>query len=256
MPQGERLQKLLARAGLGSRRACEELLRQGRVTVNGEVARLGQSADPATDLIAVDGRPLAARAQPRYVVLHKPAGVVCTVHDPQGRATVLDLVQAPGRLYPVGRLDYDSEGLLLLTDDGELAYRLTHPRYEVEKEYHVLVQGRPDAVALRRWRQGRVLAGERPAPARVEELRPEGDDTWLRVVIHEGRKRQVRLTAEALGHPVRRLVRVRLDGLRLGNLAAGQWRALSAAEVETLRHAVGLGEADEARGRGGEGATR
>jgi 23S rRNA pseudouridine2605 synthase len=240
MPGPERLQKILAHAGLGSRRACEELIRQGRVTVNGQVAHLGLSANPERDQIALDGKPLPAQEQPTYVLLHKPAGVVSTARDPQGRPTVLDLVQSPARLYPVGRLDYDSEGLLLLTDDGELAYRLTHPRYQVEREYHVLVQGRPDHAAMRRWREGSVLLDERPAPARVELLRPEGDGTWLRVIIHEGRKRQVRLTAEALGHPVRRLVRVRLDGLKLGNLAAGEWRPLATEEVVRLRRAVNL----------------
>lgn len=237
----ERLQKLLARAGLGSRRACEELLRQGRVTVNGQVARLGQSADPAQDQVAVDGRPLELPTAPAYIVLHKPAGVLSTVRDTHGRPTVLDLVPSCPRLYPVGRLDMASEGLVLLTDDGELAYRLMHPRYEVEKEYHVLVRGRPDDATLRRWRQGRVLAGQRPAPARVERLRPEGEDTWLRVVLHEGRKRQVRLTAQALGHPVRRLIRVRIDGLRLGGLSAGVWRELREEEVAGLREVVGLG---------------
>lgn len=232
--QRERIQKILARAGLGSRRACEELLRQGRVTVNGEVARLGQSADISRDEVAVDGRPVSIRQGHTYIVLHKPAGVVCTARDTHGRPTVLDLVPSEVRLYPVGRLDLASEGLVLLTDDGELAYRLMHPRYGVEKEYHVLVQGHPGRDTLARWQRGEVLAEGRPAPARVSVLRREGADTWLRVVLHEGRKRQVRLTAEALGHPVRRLIRVRLGSLRLGNLPVGAWRELGEEEVAAM----------------------
>ncbi len=236
----ERLQKVLARAGLGSRRACEEIIRQGRVTVDGRVAYLGQSVDPQREEIRVDGRPLHFPKNPTYLLLYKPPGVVCTVRDTHGRPTVLDLVSATARLYPVGRLDLESEGLLLLTDDGELAYRLTHPRYGVEKEYHVLVKGRPSTKTLSRWRSGEVALEERPAPARVEMLRAEGENTWLRVILHEGRKRQIRLVAEALGHPVQRLIRVRLDGLRLGELSPGAWRALRPEEVARLRRAVGL----------------
>lgn len=236
----ERLQKVLARAGLGSRRACEELIRQGRVTVNGQVARLGQTVDPGREEILVDGQPLYLPERPTYLLLHKPPGVICTVRDTHGRPTVLDLIPATVRLYPVGRLDLESEGLLLLTDDGELAFRLTHPRYGVEKEYHVLVEGRPTLETLSRWRSGQVALEERPAPAQVEVMRVEGENTWLRVVLHEGRKRQIRLVAEALGHPVRRLIRVRLDGLRLGKLPPGVWRALKPEEVARLRQAVGL----------------
>jgi len=236
----ERLQKVLARAGLGSRRACEEVIRQGRVTVDGRVAHLGQSVDPRRQEVRVDGRPLHFPEKHTYLLLHKPPGVLSTVRDPHGRPTVLDLVPAPTRLYPVGRLDRESEGLILLTDDGELAYRLTHPRYQVEKEYHVLVEGHPSLEVLSRWRSGRVPLEERPAPARVEVLRTEGEMTWLRVVLREGRKRQIRLVAEALGHPVRRLVRVRLDGLRLGKLPPGAWRPLRPEEVARLRRAAGL----------------
>ncbi len=240
MPQ-ERLHKVLARAGVASRRACEDLIRQGRVTVNGEtVTVMGYRVDPEKERICVDGRPVRLKTAPTYLLLHKPAGVLSTAGDPHGRRTVLDLVRPATRLYPVGRLDLESEGLLLLTDDGALAHRLTHPRYGVEKEYHVLVQGTPSPEVLRRWREGRVLADERPAPARVWVLRREGEDAWLRVVLHEGRKRQIRRTAEALGHPVNRLIRVRLDGLRLGRLPAGRWRALTPAEVQALRRVVGL----------------
>lgn len=236
----ERLQKVLARAGLGSRRACEEIIRQGRVTVDGKVAHLGQSVAPDREQVQIDGRPLHFPDKPTYLLLHKPPAVVCTIRDTRGRPTVLDLVSTTARLYPVGRLDLESEGLLLLTDDGELAYRLTHPRYGVEKEYHVLVEGRPSPETLARWRSGQVALEERPAPAQVEVLRTEGKDTWLRVVLHEGRKRQIRLVAEALGHPVQRLIRVRLDGLRLGKLPPGAWRALGPEEVARLKRAVGL----------------
>lgn len=245
----ERLHKVMAQAGVASRRASEELIRQGRVTVNGAVAtEMGVLVDPAHDRIAVDGRPLPSPATCSYILLHKPPGVLSTVRDTRGRPTVLDLIQPalsgaegpPARLYPVGRLDLESEGLLLLTDDGALAYRLMHPRYQVEKEYHAFIQGRPAAATLQRWREGRVFVDERPAPARVEVLRHRGSDTWLQVILHEGRKRQVRRTAEALGHPVLRLVRVRLDGLTLGDLPAGRWRNLTAPEVTALQRAVGL----------------
>ncbi len=238
----ERLQKVLARAGLGARRVCEEIIRQGRVTVDGQVARLGQSVDLQREEVRVDGRPLHFPEKPTHLLLHKPPGFLCTVRDTRGRPTVLDLVPATTRLYPVGRLDLESEGLLLLTDDGELAYRLTHPRYGVEKEYHVLVAGRPSPETLSRWRSGQVMLEERPAPAQVEVLRTERENTWLRVVLHEGRKRQIRLVAEALGHSVQRLIRVRLDGLRLGSLPPGTWRALRPEEVIRLRRAAGLRE--------------
>lgn len=226
----------MAHAGVASRRACEEMIRQGRVTVNGvTVTQMGLRVDPARDRICVDGELLSFPSTHTYILLHKPAGVVCTASDTHGRPTVLDMVSSAERLYPVGRLDMDSEGLLLLTDDGELAYRLTHPRYEVEKEYHLLVRGVPDNRALWRWRKGRVLSGERPAPAWVEVLHRGEQGTWLRVVLHEGRKRQVRRTAEALGYPVIRLIRMRQDGVHLGDLPVGHWRELTAQELASLR---------------------
>ncbi|MCX8068087.1 MAG: rRNA pseudouridine synthase, partial [Anaerolineae bacterium] len=179
----ERLQKILARAGYGARRACEDLIRQGRVTVNGEVAQLGQKADPDRDRIEVDGRPIRLPRAFTYIALHKPPGVLSDEGDGTGRRpTVLDLVQHPARLFPVGRLDLRSEGLVLLTDDGNLAFRLTHPRFGHEKEYHVLVEGRPSEETLQRWREGVELDGETTAPAQVEILRTEGERTWLRVV--------------------------------------------------------------------------
>ncbi len=237
----ERLQKFLARAGVASRRHAEALILAGRVQVNGQpVTQLGAKVQPDTDAVQVDGRPVQVPAARIYLLLHKPAGVVTTASDPQGRQTVLDLLppslQAE-RLFPVGRLDLDSEGVLLLTNDGAFALRLTHPRYEQEKEYHALVRGRPTPAALEQLRRGLLLPGEaRPtAPAQARFLRAGGDDaSWLSVTLHEGRKRQVRRMLAAVGHPVLRLVRVRVGGLRLGDLPAGQWRALNAAEVEKL----------------------
>ncbi|MBC7227740.1 MAG: rRNA pseudouridine synthase [Thermoflexales bacterium] len=232
----ERLQKILARAGYGARRECEDLIRQGRVTVNGRVAQLGQKADPKRDRIEVDGRPIRLPRRFTYIALHKPPGVLSDEGDGSGRhPTVLDLVQHPARLFPVGRLDLRSEGLVLLTDDGDLAFRLTHPRFGHEKEYHVLVEGRPTEETLRQWRQGVDLDGEMTAPAQVEVLRTEGERTWLRVVLREGRKRQIRRVAARLGHPVVRLIRVRIGPIRLGDLPPGKWRLLTPAEVRALR---------------------
>jgi 23S rRNA pseudouridine2605 synthase len=239
-----RLQKLLADAGLASRRGAEALIRAGRVRVNGRTAALGESADPERDAIAVDGRPL--RLEPKgYWLLHKPRGVVTTRSDPGGRPTVVDLLPPPARrlrLYPVGRLDLDSEGLVLLTNDGALAQRLLHPSFESEKEYVVDVRGVPSDEALRRLAEGFPLgAGERPtAPAGVARGRrgARGARTRLHVVLREGRKRQLRRALAALGHPVERLVRVRIGPLRLRGLAPGEARALTRGERSALeRHA-------------------
>ena len=239
----ERLQKILARAGFGSRRACEELIRQGRVTVNGEVALLGQKADPRRDRIAVDGQPVRVKRRHTYIALHKPRGVLSDEGDGTGRLpTVRDLVDLPGHLFPVGRLDLRSEGLILLTDDGELAFRLTHPRFGHEKEYHVLVEGRPTPQTLRKWRRGVVLEGKRTAPAQVSILRREKDRTWLRVVLREGRKRQIRRVAAMLGHPVYRLIRVRIGPVLLGNLKPGRWRRLLPDEVAALKRETAGGK--------------
>jgi len=235
----DRLQKILAHAGRGSRRACEELIRQGRVSVNGQVAQLGQKADPVRDRITVDGKPVRIDRRRTYVALHKPRGVLSDEGDGSGRlSTVRDLVSIPGRLYPVGRLDLRSEGLILLTNDGELSHLLTHPRYEHDKEYHVYVTGCPSDEVLKRWRRGVFLEGRRTAPADVSILRREKDYTWLRVVLREGRKRQIRRVAAMLGHSVHQLIRVRIGPLRLGNLKPGQWRRLSDAEVKALRSAT------------------
>ena len=231
---GERLQKVLAAAGIGSRRACEELIADGRVEVNGEVAALGRRVDLDTDRIAVDGTPVAVRPGLVYYLLNKPPGVVSTASDPQGRPTVTGLVPAEPRVHPVGRLDADTEGLILLTNDGELTFRLTHPSFGVEKEYVAHVEGRPRPAAIRQLRTGVELDDGITAPARVSLL---GEDV-LRITIHEGRKRQVRRMASAVGHPVRRLVRTRVGPIRTGNLPPGQWRALTQDEVRALERAA------------------
>ncbi len=231
---GERLQKVLAQAGLGSRRACEELIAAGRVTVNGEVATLGTRADPEVDAIEVDGARIGVRQGLVHYLLNKPAGVVTTASDPQGRPTVVGLVPAEPRVYPVGRLDADTEGLLVLTNDGELAHRLTHPSFGVDKEYLADVTGTPSRGALRRLREGVELEDGPTAPARVSLV---GDHT-LRITIHEGRNRQVRRMCEAVGHPVRRLVRVRIGPLADRRLPPGEWRPLTQAEVRALERAA------------------
>ncbi len=232
----ERLQKILAQAGFGSRRACEELIRQGRVRVGGRVAQLGQKADPQRDQVTVDGQPVRARQRLTYIALYKPAGVLSDEGDPTGGVrTVQELVGRSERLFAVGRLDLRSEGLVILTDDGELAHRLTHPRYEHTKEYEVRVEGHPSEETLQKWQRGVFLDGQRTAPAEVTLLRREPDHTWLRVVLREGRKRQIRRVAAMLGHPAQRLIRVRIGPLALGDLKPGQWRYLTAQEVAALK---------------------
>jgi 23S rRNA pseudouridine2605 synthase len=228
-----RLAKHLAHAGVASRRAAEQLIFDGRVTVGGKVVK-----DPATDVdgskpITVDGRPVGGTGQERAVyVLNKPPGVVSTSHDTHGRKTVVDLVKADRRLYPVGRLDADSTGLILLTDDGELAHRLTHPSFEVPKTYRAVVRNPPvREPALRKLREGVELDDGRTSPAKVRRV----SSGVLEITIHEGRKRQVRRMCEAVGHRVESLERVAFGPLRLGNLPAGGHRRLTAAEVERLR---------------------
>ncbi len=235
----ERLQKVMARAGLGSRRASEELIRQGRVRVNGQiVTRLGTRVDPSRDEIVVDGQPLSPADPLIYLLVHKPAGYLSTTHDPYGRPTVMHLLSAPQRIYPVGRLDLESEGLLLLTNDGPLTQKLTHPRYQHEREYRVLVRGQPDRQALRALRQGVQLEDGKASPARVRPIEgepaPQGT-TWLRVVLRQGRKRQVRRMCAAVGHPVQRLIRVRMGPLLLGALRPGESRPLTRQELKSLR---------------------
>lgn len=237
MPQdGERLQKILARAGFGSRRGCEELIRQGRVFVDGRVAELGQRANPEREQIMVDGKLVQARHSFTYIALYKPRGVLSAERDDSGQyRTVRDLVPLPGRLYPVGRLDMDSEGLILLTNDGELTNLLTHPRYEHSKEYHVDVEGHPTEKTLERWRGGVYLDDRRTAPAEVSVIERKKNHTQLRVVLREGRKRQIRRVATKLGHSIRRLVRVRIGPIQLGELTRGQWRPLSDRELAQIQ---------------------
>ncbi len=253
----DRLHKILARAGVAALRPAEDMILQGRVTVNGRVVReLGARADPETDVIAVDGQLIhvPAVSEPhRYLLLHKPPDVISTAHDTHDRPTVLQLVPGDVRVFPVGRLDADSEGLMLLTDDGDLAYRLTHPRFEVDKEYRVLVDHTPDLDTLRRWRAGVELpTGDITARAWAEVLERGPDGTWLRVVLHEGRKRQIREVARVLGLHVQRLIRVREGPITLGDVPPGAWRELTRAEVEALRahtQHVPSREADEERER-------
>lgn len=232
--EGVRLQKVLAQAGIGSRRVCEDLIERRRVRVNGEVAVLGRRVDPETDAIEVDGAQIGVRAGLVHYLLNKPAGVITTASDPQGRPTVVDLVPAEPRVFPVGRLDGETEGLLLLTNDGDLAHRLTHPSFGVEKEYLVEVEGEPHRGALRRLREGVELDDGITAPAKVALL----GDRVLRITIHEGRNRQVRRMCEAVGFPVRRLVRTRIGPLTDRTLAPGKWRALTQDEVRSLERAA------------------
>jgi 23S rRNA pseudouridine2605 synthase len=224
-----RLNAYLARAGVASRRRADELIKAGRVRVNGAPGALNTFVE-AGDTVELDGRRLAPQRL-AYILLHKPAGVVTTAHDPQGRPTVVGLVPAEPRVVPVGRLDADTTGALLLTNDGPLAHRLAHPRYEVEKVYEADVEGDPDDEALRRLAEGVELEDGRTAPARARRLAPRR----VELTLHEGRKHQVKRMLEAVGHPVRRLHRSRYAGLGLDGLAPGEWRELTSEEIDRLR---------------------
>lgn len=230
MSEPERIQKVLAAAGVASRRAVEEMVAEGRITVNGKPARLGQRVDPDQDKVEVDGNPVGLRTDLVYYLLNKPSGVVTTASDPQGRPTVVDMVPGEPRVFPVGRLDADSEGLLLLTNDGGLTHRLTHPSFGVAKEYLAHVEGRPSRGALRRLRDG-VELDDGAAQAVAVSL-PE--PSVIRIVVHEGRNRLVRRMCEAVGHPVIRLVRTRIGPLADRSLPPGQWRVLKPSEVREL----------------------
>ena len=233
----ERLQKILAQAGYGSRRACETIIEAGRVRVNGYIAVLGQKADPFKDKISVDGKPIAALEPLTYIALYKPRNVLSTVEAETGdqRQTVRDLIPLEGHLYPVGRLDFDSEGLVLMTNDGDLTNRLTHPKFGHEKEYRVLIARRPDEEQLNTWRRGVVLEdGYKTQPADVRFESTSGKGAWIRVTMGEGRKRQIREIGTLLGLPVVRILRVRIGTLRLGSLKPRQWRHLTSEEVQAL----------------------
>ena len=229
--RGERLQKVLATRGFGSRRVCEELIAAGRVRVNDEVAVLGRRVDVEVDHVTVDGEPIGIRADLVYYLLNKPWGVVTTAHDPQGRRTIVELVPSEPRVFPVGRLDVDTEGLIILTNDGDFAQAIAHPSQGVDKEYlaHVL-NGKVSPASLRRLREGVELDDGPTAPAEVSQPEPG----VLRITIHEGRNRQVRRMCEVIGHPVSRLVRVRIGGIGDRGLGPGEWRELGLDEVRAL----------------------
>ncbi|MFN8375394.1 MAG: pseudouridine synthase [Anaerolineae bacterium] len=238
----ERLQKIMARADLGSRRACEELIEQKRVRVNGVVAVLGDKADPAVDVIEVDGRKLTFSEQRKiYIALNKPVNVLTTNlgNHKDKRQTVRELIALEGHLFSIGRLDAESEGLIVMTNDGELVQRLTHPKYRHTKTYRVSVYGLPPLETLERWRNGIFLQDEdgttyKTAPCSVEILKGDREVTSLRVVMTEGRKRQIRRVAASLGYPVQRLVRTQIGKLELGNLKPGEWRELTGKEINAL----------------------
>ena len=231
----ERLQKLIAAAGVCSRRHAEELLRQGRVRLNGRIASLGERANPEHDQISIDGRLLNPRPASLTLLLHKPVGVLSTCHDPQGRPTVLDLLPPELRrgqaLHPVGRLDADSRGALLLSNDGDLTLRLTHPRFGHPRTYRIWVEGHPEPTTLQRWAAGIPLDGHPCQPVRIRPLGAKGAHTRLELVMREGRNRQIRRTAELLGHPVLDLQRVAIGPLRLTDLPEGRWRRVTLDEV-------------------------
>lgn len=229
-PQGVRLQKVLAWADLGSRRVCDDLIAEGRVTVNGEVAILGRRVFPDTDQVEVDGVRIGVAAGLVYYLLNKTTGVVATVSDPEGRPTVIDELPDEPRVYPVGRLDFNTEGLLILTNDGELTHRLTHPSFGVEKEYVAHVEGNPTPQVLRQLREGVELEDGMSAPAKASLV----SDDVIKLIIHEGRNRQVRRMCDAVGHPVKRLVRSRIGPLQDSKLGPGEWRSLTTDEVRTL----------------------
>ncbi|MBW4698029.1 MAG: rRNA pseudouridine synthase [Aphanocapsa lilacina HA4352-LM1] len=239
-----RLQKLLAEHGIASRRRAEALIVSGQVCVNGTVVdRLGTRVDPQIDLIEVSGKPLHCAPPLLYILLHKPVGWLSTCFDPRGRRTVLDLVPAEWRtgqgLHPVGRLDCDSSGALIVSNDGEFTFRLTHPRHQLPKTYRVWVRGRPAAAALGRWRSGVVLEGQRTLPAAVTVVGRAAEATELEIVLVEGRNRQIRKVAELLGHPVERLHRTAIGPVALAGLPLGAHRLLSASQIERLLQATG-----------------
>ncbi|TYP59876.1 pseudouridine synthase [Thermosediminibacter litoriperuensis] len=232
-----RLQKFLAMAGIASRRACEKLILEGRVQVNGKIVReLGIKVDSALDEVRVDGKICRLNNKPLYILMNKPKGVLTTAKDPFGRPTVIDLLKGiKERVFPVGRLDKDTEGLLIITNDGELSYRLTHPKHEIEKTYIAKIAGTPHESDINRLRRGIVLEDGKTAPAKVRILKTGRDFAVLEIIIHEGRKRQVRRMCEAIGHPVISLRRTRIGKLTLRGLAPGCWRYMTEAEIKYLK---------------------
>jgi len=248
MPE-ERVQKIMSAAGVASRRASEELINQGRVTVNGKQIKVGDKADPETDRIMVDGKALKLESKRIYIALNKPKNYLSDIDETHPMPTVFDLVDVPVQLHSIGRLDYESTGLILLTNDGELTNRLTHPRYKHEKEYEVFVIKVPDDEQLAIWRRGVVLEdGVRTAPAQVEIMRKSANGALLRIIMHEGKKRQIRMTGSRIGLPVSEILRVRIGTVHLGKLQPGEWRYLKDKEVEELKAYAGLKEKRPVRG--------
>ncbi len=244
-----RLQKILSEIGVASRRQAEGLIREGRVTVNGCVAQIGDKADPSRDHIKVDGRRVTLSASKIYLMVNKPKNIITTLNDPEGRPTVVDLVKSHyPRLFPVGRLDYDAEGFLLLTNDGDLAYRLSHPSFEVPRTYRVKVKGKPTREEIRKLSRGVSLTDGPTAPCRIVPLKETEENSWLEMTLHEGRNRQLKRMWEKMGYSVLKLARIRFGGLSLGKLKPGEYRPLRPAEVEKLKKLIkerGKGVRDE-----------
>ena len=235
----ERLQKILSEYGIASRRKAEELIKEGRITVNGQIAHLGQKADPEKDYIKVDGK-LLIKPEPKvYYAFYKPRKVITSLIDPQGRPTIKDFIKGiKFRVYPVGRLDFDSEGLLLLTNDGELAYHVMHPSSEIEKTYLVKVDGIIDPETIEKLKKGIKIDGKLAIPVSVNLVRKLKANSWIKITLHEGRKRQIRKMLERVGHPVIRLIRIAIDGVKLEELKPGQYRSLTKEEIEALHKKV------------------
>jgi 23S rRNA pseudouridine2605 synthase len=235
----KRLQKILSEIGIASRRSAEELIIEGRVTVNGRIAILGMKADPDRDHIKFDGK-LIARPEPKvYIILNKPRSVVTSLRDPEGRPTVKDYLKGVKyRIFPVGRLDYDSEGLLLLTNDGDFAQAILHPAKKISKSYLVKVKGSPEEEDIKKLRVGIQLEDGITAPAKLQKSRSTENNIWLEITIHEGRKRQIRRMLEQIGHPVLKLKRIRINGIELGNLKPGEYRYLKPEELSILRKEI------------------
>jgi 23S rRNA pseudouridine2605 synthase len=239
----QRLQKVLASRGVASRRAAERLIADGCVTVNGEIANVGQAIDPDRDHIEVNGRTVAVMETSRYLALHKPEGYVTSTVGEDGQRTVMELIDATDRIYPVGRLDLDSAGLLLFTNDGEWANFVIHPRYEIDKEYVAVVRGHPSKQALDVLQTGiRLPTGDTTSPSKVEIMHRTETTSALQIIVHEGKKRQIRLMMAAVGHPVLKLTRVRIGPIRLGDLAKGASRDLTPEEVQAIRAFVQVGK--------------
>lgn len=237
-----RLNKFLAQAGIASRRDADKLIESGRVSVNGDVvASLGLKIEVGKDQVELDGKPISLQTRLVYLLLYKPAGFLVTQRDPFHRPTVMELLPSlEERVFPVGRLDYESEGILLFSNDGELSNRLIHPRYQIKKQYLVKIKGRPEAQKLKRLEKGIYLDNRKTAPARISQFKPSHKHSWLCVEIHEGRKREIRRMFQAVGHPVLTLRRIKFAGLTLGKLKPKEWRYLTPAEVARLRSLVKL----------------